>query len=209
MTPSQDPRFLLEPLLSAVGVPLGLALVSIALLAATTLLRRISESAERIGDFARSEVELGRRARVRRLSRFVSYVTLFVAAAYLVGGLGLDGIKYLRLKERIHDARPGFRAAQWADEAWRCASGQPVGAHLDRLFGNPEILVLRIKWDAFPPRYELSVGGATAIFESGTPRRVELIVEYVPGGSARLTAATISGEPMDPALIGTLLRRAC
>ncbi len=200
---------LLEPLLSAVVFPLGLAFGSLALLAIITLLRRIAEGAGRVADFGRADVELERRSRLRRLSRALGYVTLFGSAAYLVGGLGLDGIKYLRLKERIYDARPSFRAAQWAEKSWRCASGQPVGAQLDRLFGNPEILVLRIKWDAFPPRYELSASGATELVAAGERRRVELIVEYVPGGSARITAATIAGEPMDPALIGTLLGRTC
>jgi hypothetical protein len=207
--PSQNLRYLLEPLLSALGVPLGLALASIALLAAARQLRRFSERAGRIADFGRPELELARRARLLRLSRTLGYVTLFVAAAYLAGGLGLDGIRYLRLKERIYDARPSFRAAQWAEKDWRCASGQPVGAQLDRLFDNPEILVLRIKWDAFPPRYELLLSGAAALVEDVAPRRVEFTVEYVPGGKARITGMTISGDTVDSALAGTLLGRAC
>lgn len=209
MTASQDLRALLEPLLSAVVIPLGLAFGSLALLALTTRLRRIAEGAGRVVEFGRAGARFGKQRRMRRISQTLGYVTLFCSTAYLVAGLGLDSVRYLRLKERIYDARPNFRAAQWAEKGWRCASGQPVGAQLESLFGNPEIFLLRIKWDAFPPRYELSASGTAEIVPAGERRRVELIVEYVPGGSARVTAATIAGEPMEPALIGTLLGRAC
>ncbi len=192
----------MDSLLLAVAEPLLIALLGLGML--LVLIRRRTSTQSASGP-----VSVAALARRGKAGRTMGLLFLLGIAAYLALKLIPQTLEYLELRRNLSRGKQVAQFAQWDDLALRCASGEPLGMQLHRLFSRHEIYVLRVVWNVLPPRYEILATGQARITEGSPERFMELRAEVGLSGNARLTGATLLDDPDALASARPLLANAC
>lgn len=214
MTPHADE---LTTLGSAVAEPLALAALGTILLWIVIRLRRLSESwrgAQKLDTRpdtpARpTPAEVARRRAAAAASLIIGTLFLLGASAYLSLSLIPEAFQYFELRKNLTRGQQTVRSAIWADPRLGCPNNEPLGIQLQRLFVQPRIYLLNIRWDAVPPRYEVAVLGRTPLVVGSAERDVELHISVGVDGTAELHSATVLEEPNAIEAARRLLASAC
>lgn len=206
----------LKQLLSAGAEPLALAAIGLVLLWLVVRLRGMSEFWR--GTF-RIPQRLVRRRRAPQdietspvrlaAAKIIGWGFVLAASAYLSLRIIPEAFQYAELKRNISRGQQLVHFAIWRDPILRCKNGEPLGIHLRRLFEQPQIFLLDLRWDEIPPRYEVVITGQTQLMEGSLKRALQISISVGLDGQAELRGGELLGENNAVEAVRRLLAAAC